>query len=81
VSSAAGAGGGVVAVPVVSCFRPPLAVSPSRRSTRDPPHEQLLVRLGAGGVSWWVSWSRGARFRQVLGLPGVLVLANVVVGC
>jgi len=27
-------------------------------STRDPPHEQLLMRLGAGGVSGWCGLSR-----------------------
>jgi hypothetical protein len=36
-----GGGGGITPVPLSHCYH---------WSTRDPPHEQLLVRLGVGGV-------------------------------
>jgi hypothetical protein len=43
----------------------------SRRSTRNTPPEQLLVGLGAGGVS----------FVAVGGCGGALVLVSVIVIC
>jgi hypothetical protein len=43
---------------------------PPPRSTRDPPHEQLLVRLGVGGVSFVASSSPLSAFsRRSLSLP------------
>lgn len=57
---------GVVSLPFVS--PPPRC---RRRSTRDPPPEQLLVGLGAGGVS----------FVAVGGCGGALVLVSIVVTC
>ena len=59
-------------IPSIWCC-PPLALSLSHCSTHDPPHKQLLVRLGVGGVSWWGSQSRGAHF-----LVSLLVLAPVL---
>ena len=57
---------GVVSLPFVS---PPLRCR--RHSTGDPPPEQLLMGLGAGGVS----------FIAVGGCGGALVLVSIVVTC
>jgi hypothetical protein len=57
---------GVVSLPFVS---PPLRCC--HNSTRDPPPKQLLMGLGAGGVS----------FVTMGGCGGALVLVSVVVTC